>query len=129
MTLSHRGERHFTQPWGLAGGKAAASSRTVVVRADGRHEVVPSKATINLDRHDRVIMWTSGGGGYGEPLERPAAQVLEDVFDRKIGLEMARDVYGVVVEDGRLRAEETEALRNRMRAKSTDRQRLDRIQA
>ena len=40
-----------------------------------------------------------GGGGYGEPLERPAAQVLEDVFDRKIGLEMARDVYGVVVED------------------------------
>ena len=129
VTLSHRGERHFTQPWGLAGGETAAASRTVVVRADGRREVVPSKATINLDRHDRVIMWTSGGGGYGDPLERPAAQVLEDVFDRKIGFEKARDVYGLVVEDGQLCAEETEALRNRMRAKSTDRQGDDQIQA
>ena len=86
-------------------------------------------ARLCLNRHDRVIMWTSGGGGYGDPLERPAAQVLEDVFDRKIGFEKARDVYGLVVEDGQLCAEETEALRNRMRAKGTDRQGPDQIQA
>ena len=122
VTLAHRGERHYTRPWGLEGGEAAASSRTVVVRADGTEEVVPSKQTIRLNRHDRVIMWTSGGGGYGDPLDRPAEQVLDDVLDLKFGPAVARDAYGVVIEDGKLCGGETKRLRARLgkaRSRST----------
>ena len=129
VTLSHRGERHFVQPWGLAGGRAAASSRTVVVRADGRREVVRSKATILLNRHDRVIMWTSGGGGYGDPLERPPAHVLDDVLDLKISPETARDVYGVMVAAEAVDHEETNALRRRLRTAAAGGRALDQVQA
>ena len=125
VTLSHRGERHFTQPWGLAGGRDGASSRTVVVRADGREEVVPSKGTIRLDRHDRVIMWTSGGGGYGDPLERPAEQVMDDVLDLKISRETARRIYGVVINGDRVFQEKTKKLRKRLKSTVTSPQGLD----
>ena len=116
VTLSHRGERHYSQPWGRAGGQPAASSKTVVVRAGGGREVVPSKATIRLNRHDRVIMWTSGGGGFGDPRQRPAGQVREDVLDLKITPEKARQAYGVVIENGTLRERETAHLRESSQA-------------
>lgn len=111
VVLTHRGERHYTQPWGQAGGQPAASSRSVVIRADGSEEVVPSKQTIHLNRNDRIIMWTAGGGGYGNPLERPAEQVLNDVLNLKVSPEAARELYGTVVEDGTLHMQETTQLR------------------
>ncbi|MBT6273089.1 MAG: hydantoinase B/oxoprolinase family protein, partial [Chromatiales bacterium] len=38
-----------------------------------------------------------GGGGYGNPLERPASSVLEDILDEKLTTEFARVCYGVVL--------------------------------
>ena len=119
--VSHRGERHFTQPWGLAGGLSGASARSVVVRADGTEEVIPSKKTIELGRDDRLRLWTSGGGGYGDPLDRPPGDVLADVLDGKVGADAARRSYGVIVEDGRLDLERSEETRARLRADGTDR--------
>lgn len=118
VVLAHRGERHYTRPWGQASGAPAAMSRSVVVRADGSREVVPSKQTIHLNKNDHIIMWTAGGGGYGDPLERPAEQVLSDVLDLKVSLAAAREDYGVVIEDDAVLAEETERRRARLRAKS-----------
>ena len=116
--VSHRGERHFTQPWGLAGGHPGASARSVVVRADGTEEVVPSKKTIELRRNDRLKLWTSGGGGYGDPLERPPEDVAADVLDGKVGIEAAERCYGVVMEAGRLSPEASREMRTRMRAET-----------
>jgi N-methylhydantoinase B len=98
VTVSHRGERHFTQPWGLVGGSAGASSRSTIVRVDGGVEVVPSKQTINLRRGDRLVLLTTGGGGYGDPRTRPPGQVLDDVVDGKVSIDAARERYGVVIE-------------------------------
>ena len=39
------------------------------------------------------------GGGYGDPLERPAEQVLEDVLDDYCTVDHAYKVYGVVIGD------------------------------
>ncbi|MDP6787163.1 MAG: hydantoinase B/oxoprolinase family protein [Rhodospirillales bacterium] len=119
VVLAHRGERHYTQPWGQAGGAPAATSRSVVVRADGREEVVPSKQTVHLNRNDRIIMWTSGGGGYGDPLERPAERVLDDVLDLRVSPEAARELYGVVIDGDRLHLEETTHLREQLRQDGT----------
>ena len=46
---------------------------------------------------DRVRCRVSGGAGYGDPLKRDPANVREDVIDRKISIESARDSYGVVL--------------------------------
>jgi N-methylhydantoinase B len=40
------------------------------------------------------------GGGYGDPLDRDPARVASDVIDRAVSREVARAVYGVVLDDG-----------------------------
>lgn len=111
VVVSHRGERHYTQPWGLAGGHPGASSRSVIVRANGSEEVVPSKMTIELRKHDRLVLWTSGGGGHGDPLQRPAEDVLEDVRNGKVGIETAEREYGVAIAGDKVDVSKTAKLR------------------
>jgi N-methylhydantoinase B/oxoprolinase/acetone carboxylase alpha subunit len=57
------------------------------------------------------------GGGFGDPLERDALQVREDVLDGFTSLEQARQAYGVVLTDGgalEVDMVETVALRERL---------------
>jgi N-methylhydantoinase B len=96
--VSHRSDRHFTAPWGLMGGNAGAKWRTIVERADGEELFVPARLTFTIRRGDRIHIFTGGGGGYGDPLERDTATVLADVLDHKISVEKAREVYGVVLD-------------------------------
>ncbi|MFP4328190.1 MAG: hydantoinase B/oxoprolinase family protein, partial [Paracoccaceae bacterium] len=52
---------------------------------------------------DVVSYFSPCGGGYGDPLDRDPAKVLDDVLDGFIPVEHARDDYGVVlseVDDG-----------------------------
>jgi N-methylhydantoinase B len=47
-------------------------------------------------------MVTGGGGGHGDPFQRPAEDVLEEVRAEYITAAQAREDYGVVVAaDGR----------------------------
>ena len=39
-----------------------------------------------------------GGGGYGDPKARPAAQVAAEVKNGVVSLDAAREAYGVVVD-------------------------------
>lgn len=109
--VSHRGERHVTAPWGLFGGGPGAHSRSVLRRADGSETPIPSKMEFAMRVGDQLDVWTSGGGGYGDPLERPAASVLDDVLDEKVSVDAARRDYGVVVRDRRVDDAATAALR------------------
>jgi N-methylhydantoinase B len=43
----------------------------------------------------RVV--TTGGGGWGDPLEREPALVLADIVEGRVSLDRARDDYGVVL--------------------------------
>jgi N-methylhydantoinase B len=92
ISFTHRGERHFSAAPGLAGGLAGASARSVIIRADGREEVIPSKALTVLNKGDRVIVETPGGGGYGDPKRRRT--VTEDVANGKVSPAAARNIYG-----------------------------------
>jgi N-methylhydantoinase B len=56
------------------------------------------------------------GGGWGDPLERDAALVLDDFLDEKIDAQHARDAYGVVIDAGRVDEAATAALRARLGA-------------
>ena len=92
VSFTHRGERHFSAAPGLNGGLAGASARSVIIRADGREEVIRSKALTVLNKGDRVIVETPGGGGYGDPSRRRS--LAEDVANNKVSAAAAREVYG-----------------------------------
>jgi N-methylhydantoinase B len=53
----------------------------------------------------------AGAGGYGDPLQRDPARVLDDVLDERISVEYARELHGVVVRDGIVNADATTAHR------------------
>jgi N-methylhydantoinase B len=57
-------------------------------------------------------LWWSGGGGFGDPLERDPAAVAADVGTRMVTADHARLVYGVALdEDGGVDEGETARLR------------------
>jgi N-methylhydantoinase B len=93
VRFTHRGERHFIAPKGRAGGRDGATARTVIHRAGGTQEVVPSKQVTTLRTGDRVVFETAGGGGYGAPAQRDPAKIRADLEDGKISADGAKD-YG-----------------------------------
>ncbi len=98
VQVSLRGERFFTQPWGLHGGIAGASAKAWIARQDGTREEIRSKRVFTLRAGDTLHIHTAGGGGYGDPLTRDPERVWEDVLDRKVSREQAGDIYGVVLQ-------------------------------
>ena len=47
---------------------------------------------------ERYVSVTTGGGGYGDPLDRPADSVRELVRGGYLSAEAARDRFGVVID-------------------------------
>jgi N-methylhydantoinase B len=93
VRFTHRGERHFIAPKGRGGGGDGAMARTVIRRAGGGEETVPSKLVTTLHAGDRVVFETAGGGGYGDPAARDPVKVRADLADGKISPEGAK-AYG-----------------------------------
>jgi N-methylhydantoinase B/oxoprolinase/acetone carboxylase alpha subunit len=62
-------ERRVSQPWGLAGGGAAAVGENWLIPGgeEDRAERLPDKCTIELKAGDVLRMLTPGGGGWGVP--------------------------------------------------------------
>ncbi|MDB5865082.1 MAG: 5-oxoprolinase [Betaproteobacteria bacterium] len=91
VSFTHRGERHFSTAPGLKGGMPGACAHSVIIRTDGSEEVIPSKALTVLNKGDRVIVETPGGGGYGDPSARTC--VAEDVANGKVSVQAAKELY------------------------------------
>jgi N-methylhydantoinase B len=65
-TVTIMSERRTVAPWGLAGGDAGATGRNLLIHADGRMEILPSKFTRYLEAGTRLRVETPGGGGWGK---------------------------------------------------------------
>ena len=95
---SVEGEGHHYRPWGFRGGDDGQPSSLVLVRADGSRAELPSKVPHTaVAAGDRFVCVGPAAGGYGDPLERELAQVLDDVLDGFISAETAERDYGVVI--------------------------------
>jgi N-methylhydantoinase B len=64
--VSWQSERRRFAPNGLFGGGDGKPGRNAVIRADGRVEAMPGKATLSLGPDDIVVVETPGGGGWGK---------------------------------------------------------------
>jgi len=107
----------YSPPWGLFGGKAGKPSITIVYRNDGSEERWRKISNLPLAPNEVVSFQTGGGGGYGSPLERESEKVLLDVINGYVSLQKAREEYGVVINQDRMKIDikATKQLRNKMR--------------
>ena len=97
--LSVVSEKNVIPPYGIDGGTNGAGNRFTVIR-DGEvlePSPVPGKISgFQLRTGDIVREESSGGGGYGDPLEREPERVARDVRLGYITARQAERRYGVV---------------------------------
>lgn len=103
--LQVRTHRRDVPPYALAGGRPGSTSRTYLGR-DGEETLLDTKVTLGIRNGDEIRHVTAGGGGFGDPLQRDPAMILEDVRNGKISRDYAQREYGVVIEAGALRIDD-----------------------
>jgi N-methylhydantoinase B len=91
ITGSQCSDRHEVKPWPLFGGQPGGNGGTQIMQQgdDKWHtvkelfgKVSTSKyANVHFEPGDRILLWTPGGGGYGDPAKRDPAMVEEDVAE------------------------------------------------
>lgn len=116
--LSVLSEKNILPPYGVLGGTAGAPNRFFVLREGRETEPSPLPGKVSgfpLRGGDVVVMESSGGGGYGDPLERDPAAVLRDVAEGTVSPARAEAVYGVVLAAGGVDPEATAERRRGLR--------------
>jgi N-methylhydantoinase B len=84
--------------WGVAGGRAGRPFEVVIDPGGPAERAVDALADAEPVLAGEVIrIRTTGGGGWGDPLDRPYDEVLRDLRWHKVSVAGARDDYGVVV--------------------------------
>jgi len=98
LTGAMLGMRRWLPLEGAAGGFPGATTQFVVHRHAGASEEVPTHAAgIVLLEGDVFEFRCASGGGYGDPLDRPVADVANDIARGRYTIDEARRVYGVVL--------------------------------
>jgi N-methylhydantoinase B len=91
-------DRSVLSCWGVRGGRAGRPFSVVVDPGGPAERVVDALADAEPVRAGEIIrIRTTGGGGWGDPLDRPYPEVARDVAWGKVTVAGARDDYGVVV--------------------------------
>ncbi len=82
-------------------------------------EVILGLREMNFTQSERDVyaVLCSAAGGFGDPLERELESVQSDVEQYSVTEKTARDIYGVVFEEGALEVKKTEMLRVKRRTK------------
>jgi N-methylhydantoinase B len=96
--LNSFGNRERFGPPGVFGGGDGQTAGLVLnmgTENEQRMSSFSTQETVNIG--DTLTLWSNGGGGYGDPLERSVERVLEDVKDDYLSIAAARSQYGVVV--------------------------------
>ena len=101
---------------GARGGGMGGRAQQYVRRANGESETLDACAQVPLHEGETIIS-VSCGGGFGSPLDRPAADVAFDAREKWISVRAAEQVYGVVLTaEGEADIAASEKLRDTMSA-------------
>jgi N-methylhydantoinase B len=91
-------DRSILSCWGVRGGRAGKPFSVTIDPGGPAEREVDALADGEPVRAGEVIrIRTTGGGGWGDPLDRPYREIQQDVQWRKVSIQGAADDYGVVV--------------------------------
>ncbi|MET2832125.1 hydantoinase B/oxoprolinase family protein [Mesorhizobium shangrilense] len=91
--LQLRADRHEHPPYGLFGGRPAASSRNLIKQGD-EWRVLPAKVTLEIGKDTVIRHEQAGGGGWGDPARRDPRAIATDLRNEKITAASAAADYG-----------------------------------
>jgi N-methylhydantoinase B len=117
--LSVLAEKAVLPPFGVCGGAAGAPNRFWIRRRGRAIQPSPLPGKVSaypLEPEDVVVMETSGGGGFGDPLARAPEHIAADLAEGYVTPEAAAAVYGVVIAAGTIDAAASERRRQELRA-------------
>jgi N-methylhydantoinase B len=100
MMVNNQSDRAHCRPWGLAGG-LEATGNAVELRIGGEWKTDFPNAKVlvaQLKPGDAFKIRSGGGGGYGDPLERPLDEVREDVRQGYVTVKSAAELYAVAID-------------------------------
>jgi N-methylhydantoinase B len=121
-------DRSILSCWGVAGGRAGRPFQVTIDPGGPAEREVEALTDREPVRAGEVIrIRTTGGGGWGDPLERPYEEVERDLRWGKVSYQGARADYGVVAgpdADSRplVDVAASDALRAQLRAARPDRE-------
>jgi N-methylhydantoinase B len=91
-------DRSILACWGVKGGKAGRPFEVVIDAGGPNEREVDALADAEPVKAGEVIrIRTTGGGGWGDPLQRDPELVVRDVVWRKVSPDAASSDYGVVL--------------------------------
>jgi N-methylhydantoinase B len=94
-------DRSILACWGVEGGRAGQPFRVTVDPGGPGERVLPGLCDDEpIPPGTLVRVETTGGGGWGDPLDREPARVVLDVVQGKVSARAAREAYGVVLTAG-----------------------------
>jgi N-methylhydantoinase B len=92
-------DRSILACWGVKGGRAGRSfSVTIDPGGPNEREVDALADAEPVAAGELIRIRTTGGGGWGDPLTRPPAEVLRDVLWGKVSVDGALTDYGVIID-------------------------------
>ena len=98
VRLSMRTDKHAVEPFGSDNGLPGGKGACIVNPGGDKEKRLPSRfGDQSLSKGDLLRIERPGGGGQGNPLNRTAEQVLEDVRQGYVSVERARSDYKVVI--------------------------------
>ena len=117
--LSVLAEKAVLPPFGVCGGAAGAPNRFRVRRDGDVIEPSPLPGKVGgfpLRVDDVVLIETSGGGGFGDPLEREPDRVVADLAEGYVSAGAGETTYGVLFGERVVDVTATRRRRERLRA-------------
>lgn len=102
MTFITFGEGRRIPAVGAAGAKSQMIDSKVgrlEFKRRGSVEIIKKNVIEKLQPGESVTNMNPGGGGYGNPLERPVDKIVWDVKNGLVSIEGAKEDYGVVIKD------------------------------
>jgi N-methylhydantoinase B len=120
VTASMHGDGIVYPPYGLEGGNPGTVNRPLINEDREDQIKMPSKGLFELGADDTYTLYASGGGGWGDPLDRDPDLVQEDVLNEFVSIEAARRDYGVILtDDFEVDVKATTKLREKLRGESS----------
>ncbi|MPZ69537.1 MAG: hydantoinase B/oxoprolinase family protein [Actinobacteria bacterium] len=109
-------DRSILACWGLKGGRAGAPFKVTIDPGGPAERTLPGLSDdVAVNAGEIIRIETTGGGGWGDPLERDPELVALDVLQEKVSAGAASEQYGVVLTSGDIDHPATEKLRAEMR--------------